>query len=118
MCCLSSRLIGKVNSEHGTCYVPFGKTEVPNPSYEILVALSSSRAAPTNVTTTSATTSTTETSPILVTHPLKKIVNYIKGLKEIIDKNKAEADLKISNLEKMIKELKEKKNNEPIIGRV
>ena len=66
--CLSSRLIGKVNSEHGTCYVPLGESEVPNPSYEILVALSST------------TSTTTESSPILVTNPLHKVYSLATAL--------------------------------------
>ena len=61
------RLIGKANKEHGTCYVPLGEKEVPNPSYEILVAF----------TTTS---STTETSPVLVTNPLHKIYSPVTPL--------------------------------------
>ena len=78
--CLSSRLIGKVNSEHGTCYVPLGESEVPNPSYEILVALSPSTAAPTASITTSITSTTTSTSPILVTNPLHKIYSLPTAL--------------------------------------
>ena len=66
---MSSRLIGKVNSEHGQCYVPLGEDEVANSSYEILVAFSPARAGP-----------TTEPSPILVTNPLNKIYSSVTAL--------------------------------------
>ena len=64
----NERFIGKVNKEHGTCYVPVGDKELANPSYELLVAFSPS------------SSSVTEASPILVTNPLHKIYSAVTPL--------------------------------------